>query len=100
MAFDDKHDDQTPKPRVMFAKPGFRGSWYQDVEGRDRCPAEWVGPCPYLPRQEGRRPGARRALRTLWVLGGGRVRACDACADEKMGKVKTKTAAEAEKASE
>lgn len=46
----EKSDDDTPHPRLFFEKDGFHGKWYTAVDGSDRCPAAWVGPCPYCHR--------------------------------------------------
>ena len=57
---DDYNDNVTPHPRLLFRKEGFRGNWYTDIEGRDRCGSSWVGPCPYC---HSRIPGTQAAER-------------------------------------
>lgn len=45
-------DNLTPHPRKAFRKEGYRGLWYTDIKGVDRCLSETVGPCPECHRRK------------------------------------------------
>lgn len=44
------HDDETPRPRQLYNKPGWSGAFYRDARGGERCSASWVAPCPHCHR--------------------------------------------------